>query len=124
MDHYPRTYIEGTGVSRAQFSSETIKEIPIGSLQLETHASNVGNDGNERSPLNLGTVAMPQTRKHRDLIIWKIRTLFFRSAGVDKKLDRLKRKLGLNEQMVKTQKRGLGREHPPVLSHEIRLVSR
>ena len=83
-------------------------EIPWAELQLKTHASNVGNDGDKGSRLISGTAAKLKTPKDRNL------------SNLDapvgyKKLDKLRRELGLNERMFETQKRELGEEHPTTL---------
>lgn len=70
-------------------------QILIVDLQLRTHASNVSNYDDERNYLNLGTSAMPQTPKDRNL---ESKDADDPSAGIETagiELDRHKKKLGV-----------------------------
>lgn len=89
-------------------SSKIIEEIPIAELHLKTHASNVGNDGDKGNRLISGKAAKLKSPKDRNLSNSDAPVRY-------KKLERLRRELGLNERMFETQKRELGEEHPTTL---------
>lgn len=102
--------------STADSLSELFKQISIADLQLRT--SNVSNYDNERSYLDLGTSAMPQTPKDRNLNNLESKDADVPSAGIEtagNELDRHKKKLGLQKQVIETQKRELDEEHPTTL---------
>lgn len=108
-------------VSAALHHSWTCAQIPTlkGPVPAEHDSfsgfiEEISNDDNKRSHLKLGTAAMPQTPRYRNINNSENEYAAARSAGVEtagNEFDRHEKKLDLREQVIKMPKRVLGAEH-------------